>query len=472
MKSDQIAAAELALASAKKKSIYAEVRLVEESSEKLAAQDESLQPPQRSAKSGLAVRLWKRGWGFAATCSLEPDAVQRAVEEAAALTGFAGGSLAPPSPARAQWQGECKLDPFALPLSWKTERLLEVAAALEAKAVTAREAAFIFIRKKQLYLNSQGARVYQEHFETGYSLKAVAQGAGRAATRSYPNCLGGGFAQAGFEFIQKADLIRQAERIAKEAEELLTAPPAPCGKLDLVLCGSQLALQLHETFGHALDLGRALGCEESLAGGSFLTPEKLGEEVASHFVNITADSTAPGGPGSFGFDDEGTPAQKLPLVRSGRVVGFLTSREHNLTGKSGGAMRAASWQDQPLIRMTNVNMEPGQETLQELIAGIELGLLLDVPNSWSVDQNRLNFHFAQEAGYLIKRGRIQGLVAGPTYWGDARRFWRNCDGVSNSALWQTVPNCGKGLPLQVVRVGHKVPAARFREVDVAFGGRP
>ena len=190
--------------------------------------------------------------------------------------------------------------------------------------------------------------------------------------------------------------------------------------------------------------------------------------MASSLVNITADATAKGGIGSFGFDDEGIPAQAIPLLREGIPVDYLSSREHNLRGTSGGAMRAATWRDLPLIRMTNVNLEPGDQTLAELIQGIESGLILETPNSWSIDQSRLNFQFSAEAGYLIRHGKIQGLVRSPLYWGNTPQFWSRCDGICQ---WQTVPNCGKGLPLQVVRVGHKVAPARFRDVDVGFGGK-
>jgi TldD protein len=450
---------------------YVEVRAQREFSEELAICDSQSLPPGHKHALGLGIRIWHGGWGFASTCQLDKDAVKEAVQMARALAGTGKVKLSPPARTEALWQGPLRLDPFTIPLFQKLELLGEIEGRLRCSPqIVASKAAFIFTRGEQLFLNSTGARIRQTKTESGYSLRTVAAQGTEHVTRSYPNCLGGGFAQAGFEYIQEANLPREAERIAREATALLSAPPAPQGKLDLLLVGNQLALQIHESIGHALELDRALGSEESLAGGSFLTPDRLGEALGSKVVNITADATLPGGVGSFGFDDEGISSRAIPLVSRGIPVGYLTSREHNL-GQSCGAMRAASWRDLPLIRMTNVNLEPGEETLEELIRGIEYGLLLDTPNSWSIDQRRENFQFTSEAGYLIRRGKLQGLVRSPLYRGDTAQFWSRCDGISREAQWQTVPNCGKGLPLQVVRVGHKVAPARFREIDVAFGGR-
>ena len=417
-------AAEVAIKCAIKLTDYAEVRVRMDTSEELTYADGFALPPRRSQSCGLAVRLWRGGWGFAATCRLEEEAIRQTVDLARALLRPGRGTLAPPETVEARWRGECLADPFALPLDWKLQQLAEIASALHGSQITASRAAFGFSKRKQLFLNSRGARIRQESVETGYSLKAVAKGAGQVVTRSFPNCLGGGFAQAGFEFIQRSALPREARRIAAEAAALLIAPAAPKGKMDLLLAGNQLALQLHESLGHALELDRVLGLEESLSGGSFLRAESLGKQVASPLVNVTADATAPLGVGSFGFDDEGIPAQSLPLLRAGRAVGFLSSREHNLTGESGGAMRAAGWRDLPLIRMTNVNLEPGSQTLSQLIADIDRGLLIDTPNSWSIDPERLNFQFGAEAGYLIKGGKIQGLVRNPSYGGTTPDFYQ------------------------------------------------
>jgi TldD protein len=472
MNKELLELAEFALSTAAPLVEYVEVRAESETTEALVRADGHCLPPNRSTSWGLAIRIWNGGWGFAATCQQSREAVLKTVELARAMARIKKTELPPTSRIQAQWQSSCLQDPFSLPLPQKQEILGEIEGQLRSCAkVVASKAALIFFQEEQLFLNSTGARIQQRKTESGYSLRVVATDGNHIIVRSAPNCLGGGFAQAGFESILAANLPQRAAEIAHEAGELLSAPPAPRGKLDLILAGNQLALQVHESLGHALELDRAQGTEESLAGGSFLTPDRLGSPIASPLVNVTADATASGAVGSFGFDDEGTAAQAIPLVRGGVAEGYLSSREHNIKGSSGGAMRAASWRDLPLIRMTNVNLEPGEATMAELIRGVELGLLLDTPDSWSIDQRRLNFQFSAEAGYLIQRGKIQGLVRSPVYWGTTPQFWSSCDGISRETQWQTVPNCGKGLPLQVVRVGHRVSPARFRDVAVAFGGR-
>lgn len=462
--------AQFALESAQGKVPYLEVRTLEQKEERLVRANGQNQARTWQRGRGLAVRIWDRGWGFAATGDLSPAGIKEALSLAKIIARNPKAQLAPGSEAKDRWQGPCQIDPFALPLTTKLALLKETESQLRQEKIVASSAGFIFEREEQYYLNSLGAEIRQTKTTSGFELRVVATDGTQTITCTDPNCLGGGFLLAGFEFLDEANLPQRARGLAKQANLLLKAPAAPRGKLDLILGGNQLALQLHETFGHALELDRALGTEESLAGGSFLTPESLGVPVASELINITADSTLEGA-GGFGYDAEGTPGQSIPLIRAGIPVGFLGSREHNLEGVSPGAMRFGTCLDLPLIRMTNVNLEPGKESLVDLISGIERGLLIETPNAWSIDQNREHFQFGAESGYLIERGKLQGLVQNPTYKGAAVDFWSRCDGVSDRAQWQTVPNCGKGLPVQVIKIGHKVPEARFREIDVSYGGR-
>ncbi len=242
--------------------------------------------------------------------------------------------------------------------------------------------------------------------------------------------------------------------------------------MDLILAGGQLALQLHESCGHPIELDRVLGTEASYAGTSFLTPDKLGGfRYGSEIVNITADATLPGGLGSFAYDDEGVPAQRSWIVKDGIFAGYLTSRETaaqlGLPG-SNGCMRADGWARLPLIRMTNINLEPGDLSREEIIASTERGMLMEENLSWSIDDRRLNFQFAAECGWLIEDGEIAGMVRHPTYTGITPEFWGSCDAVADRESWRVwgIPNCGKGEPGQTAHVGHGVSAARFRGVRV------
>ncbi len=205
-----------------------------------------------------------------------------------------------------------------------------------------------------------------------------------------------------------------------------------------------------------------------------MTLDKLGKlQYGSPQVNIYADATTPGGLGSFGYDDEGVKAQRTDIIKQGRFVGYLTSRETATLFKqpSNGTMRADGWNRIPLIRMTNINLEPGEISLEELIADTRQGLFLDTNKSWSIDDKRLNFQFATEVAYEVKGGKLGRLFKNPTYTGITYEFWRSCDAVADARSYVMIgtPNCGKGEPGQIGHVGHGTSGARFRDVQVGVG---
>jgi TldD protein len=233
-----------------------------------------------------------------------------------------------------------------------------------------------------------------------------------------------------------------------------------------------LALQVHESVGHATELDRILGMEAGYAGTSFLAPsDRQHLQYGSAGMNIVADATEPGGLGSFAWDDEGVPARRTKLVERGRLVGFLTSRETAaLSGltHSGATVRAEGFNRAPLIRMTNVDLLPGDRSFSDLLDGVRDGVYLTTNRSWSIDDKRLNFQFGTEIGWRIKNGELDGMVRNPIYAGMTPKFWASMDAVGDASTWHLwgVPNCGKGQPSQAARVGHGAPAARFRGVSL------
>nr|MCS5658063.1 TldD/PmbA family protein [Dehalococcoidia bacterium] len=206
-------------------------------------------------------------------------------------------------------------------------------------------------------------------------------------------------------------------------------------------------------------------------GTSFLTTDKLNNfRYASDVVNITADSLRVPGLGSFGWDDEGVPSQSTPIVTNGDFVGYLMSREtaSGLGLTSNGCVRAASWNRIPMIRMTNVSIEPGTWKLDDLIADTDDGIFLEMNRSWSIDDRRYNFQFGTEVGYEIKKGKLGRLLRNTTYTGITPEFWNSCDAVCDADHWTMwgTPNCGKGQPGQIGHTGHGAAPARFRNVRV------
>jgi TldD protein len=273
--------------------------------------------------------------------------------------------------------------------------------------------------------------------------------------------------------VDELDLAGNAARTAEEARALLSAPACPEGTTDLILGSEQLALQIHESVGHAIELDRILGWEAAFAGTSWLDLARLGDlRYGSELMNITIDPTIPGALGSFGFDDEGTLAARRHAVREGRWVGVLAGRDSAAVAglDYGGAVRSDGWARLPMVRMTNVGLEPGPHTLDEIIAATDDGILMDVNRSWSIDDRRLNFQFGCEIAWEVKNGRRGRMLRNPTYTGIGPTFWNSMDMLSSEIVNWGTPNCGKGQPGQVGHTGHPAAPARFRGVRVGVRG--
>jgi TldD protein len=462
---------------------YADVRWVREETEGLTVADGRVDDLEAEESSGLGVRVLVDGrWGFAASSVLDPararDLAGRAVEVARA-SAAAGGEpvrLAPAEPAVAGWSTPLARDPFAVPLAERVDLLLAACDAQRSVAGVAHARGSVDLwRRRTVLWSTEGTRVDQTVTQSGAGIEATAVGDGDLQQRSWPNSFRGQFQAGGWEVVEAADLVGNAPRVAAEAVQLLAAPVLPERVTTVILDGQQLSLQVHESVGHPLELDRILGMEAAYAGTSFVGPYDLGRlRYGSPAMSVTADATTPGGLGTFAFDDEGVPAQRSPLVAEGVVAGFLTSRETTTGGAgSGGAMRADGWGAMPLIRMTNVHLEPGQGTLDELVADTTDGVLLSINRSWSIDDRRVNFQFGVEAAWEIRGGRLGRLYRNATYDGRTTELWGSLDAVCGPGEWVVwgVPNCGKGQPYQNARVGHGAAPARFRDVHVGGVGR-
>ncbi|GAB4250354.1 MAG: TldD/PmbA family protein [Thermoleophilia bacterium] len=461
---------------------YADVRVVLRRTEHLRVKNGVLEAWSDEEELGFGVRVLAGGaWGFAAAADLDREEAARtaaralAVARASASVGGPRAVLAHQRPHVADVTGPVEEDPFALSVESKLALLLQAVQALRAPGVTFAVGHLGAMREEKVFASTEGALIRQTRVEAGGGIQAVAVREGDVQTRSYPSAGAGTWGQGGFEVVRALDLASHAPRLAEEAVALLDAPPCPQAITTVILDQDQMALQVHESVGHPTELDRILGSEVSYAGTSFLTVQDLGRlRYGSEQVNIVADATTPGGVGSAPFDDEGVPAQRVPLIRHGRLVGLLTSRETAilLGQESGGAMRASSWNRVPLIRMTNINLEPGDWRLDDLIADTEDGVLMATNKSWSIDDRRLNFHFATEIGWEITKGRLGRMLRDCTYTGTTPIFWAGCDAVCGGQDWRLfgITNCGKGEPGQTIHVGHGVAPARFRGVTIGRSG--
>ena len=468
--------------SARSRAEYADARWVRTRSEQLATRNGALDSLDSDESEGIGVRVRMAGcWGFAAVRGSERSdaeaALARALEVASAQPlPSSGAALAPEPPAAGSWRSAAERDPFAVPLDEKLSVLFAADEALrEEPGVTLALAHFRAVTEEKLFASTEGALCEQHLTECGGGIAAVAVDGDQTQVRSHPASHGGHVAQRGYEEFAALDLPAAAPRVAAEAVELLTAPACPSGRTTLILAGEQLGLQVHESVGHAVELDRVLGREASYAGTSFVPADGIGSlRFGSEQMNVTADATSPGGLGSYQWDDEGVEGRPVPIVRDGVLAGFLSSRETASEiglERSGGCMRAQGFARQPIVRMTNVNLEPGSAgTLDDLIADTADGLLIETNRSWSIDNRRLHFQFEGEAAREIRDGGLGRLVRNPSYAGVTPQFWGGCDAVCSPSEWRLISllDCGKGEPGQLMRVSHGCAPARFRDVEVGI----
>jgi TldD protein len=459
---------------------YADARAVIQRDQQISTKNGRVQTTVDAESEGIGVRVLVDGaWGFACSDRLDDtgarDAAGRAAGFARAAPGRHGRALVPVEPATGRYRTPVERDPFAVPLSEKIDLCLRAeAGARHAGVKVTAASARAFSQRKHL-VSSTGADVEHELVECGAGLDAIAAGDGLFQQRSYPSAFGGSSAQAGWEYVDALALEREAPRIGEEAAALLQADQCPAAVTTVVINSEQMALQVHESVGHPTELDRVYGTEAAYAGTSFLSTDDLGSlRYGSPLMNVTADATTPLGLGTFGWDDEGVAARNEPVVAEGVLRGFLTSRETaaQLGQGAGGSMRAETWNRMPLVRMTNLHLEPGQGSLEDLLADVDDGIYLATNRSWSIDDKRLNFQFGMQVAWEIKRGRLGRMLRDAVYTGITPQFWGSLDALGGPETWVLygLTNCGKGQPGQSAHVSHGAPVARFRNVQI--GVRP
>jgi TldD protein len=455
---------------------YADARAVLRRNQSVATKNGRVEALNDSESEGIGVRVLVGGaWGFACDRRLSEDGARDAALRACTFAKAAAGphsrTLAPVEARTGSYSTPVEQDPFELSLAAKVEHCLRAEAALEGPRLVVRQAMVRAQREHKVLVSSEGTDVEQELTESGGGIECAATQDGVFQTRSYPSAHVGSSAQGGWEYVEGLGLEQEAPRVAEQAEALLTADVCPSLVTTVVLDADQVALQVHESVGHPTELDRIYGTEASYAGTSFLKPGDLGSlRYGSERMNITADPTTPSGLGTFGFDDEGVPAARQPVVEAGVLTGFLTSRETaaRIGAGAGGSMRAEGWNRMPLVRMTNLHLEPGEGTLEDLLADVSDGLYLETNKSWSIDDKRLNFQFGTQIAWEVKDGKLGRMLRDATYTGITPQFWGKLDAVGGRESWRLygLTNCGKGQPGQSAHVSHGAAPARFRDVQV------
>jgi predicted Zn-dependent protease len=456
------------------------LRYVDDVSESYCVRKNVALPLAALADRGVMATVYADGgYGYAATGDLSPSGIRCALERAArwarataALAVFDSRSL--PRPAvRGDYASPSFDSVLRSRRDWYDLLARESRAAGFDSRIVDWEASVEVRTATQRLVTSEGGDIVQRFRYMLPSVSATAHADGDTQTRSL-NGYRGFCQQGGEEVLERSGFVGAGRRIAEEALELVMAPNCPTGTMDVLLMPDQMILQIHESIGHPLELDRILGDERNFAGTSFVTPDMFGSyRYGSELLNIAFDPTRPEELASYRWDDDGSPAQKVVLIRNGileRPLGGATSQMR--AGVPGTAnARAVSWNRPPIDRMANLNLEPGESTLAQMIARIERGVMMETNCSWSIDDSRNKFQFGCERGRLIERGRIGAVVKNPNYRGISASFWRSLAAVGDASTMQVLgsPYCGKGEPSQVIHVGHSSPACVFTDVAV-FGG--
>jgi TldD protein len=438
-----------------------------------------------SRASGIGVRvLYQGAWGFAASSDLGnlealfTQALDNARVASERVTFPV--RLADKEIVQAEFASPCRIDPFTVPLGDKVAFLQRMDEALHQTGVLQRIGDLTFIRKQIIFLDSEGSEIEKRITEVFSTIQVSGQDE-QGTTHERKYSLGReGHATRGWESIDDDLFAENAGRIVRELNQVLGADPCPKDNRSVILLPGMMWLQTHETIGHPLELDRILGYELAYAGGSFVMLDDFGRlRYGSPRLTARADATLPNSPGSFGYDDDGVPCQNTVLIDKGILVGAITGRQmveeanaragRTIFEGSGGCNRASSFYRVPIERMTNINIDPGQDgTLEDIVQTTERGIILDGERSWSIGSNREQFHFATEIGWLVEDGEVKQVVKNPTYKDDTVKFWNSLSAVGDASTWRVgyVDNCGKGQPNQVMQLGHAVPVCRFDDVRI------
>jgi len=432
----------------------------------------NLKETTSSRESGLGVRvLYNNAWGFSASSDVTNlgtlfDTAFDNARVAAKRVTFPV-RLAEKDAIQASFSSPNRIDPFEVSLANKIDFLKSMDDKLNQAGVVQRVSDMMFIRKQIIFLDSEGSEIEKNIIEVFPSIQVMGMDAdGEAHSRKFsPDRMGN---TRGWETLDMKVFNENAERIVRELNQVLVADPCPKEERSVILLPGIMFLQTHETIGHPLELDRILGYELAFAGGSFVTLDDFGKlRYGSEKLTARADATLVNSPGSFGYDDDGVPAQDNLLIDKGILVGAITGRqmveEANAKGKrqifdgSSGANRATAFYRVPIERMTNINIDPGQD-----------GIILDGDKSWSIGSNREQFHFSCDIGWLVEDGKVTKVVKNSTYKGDTVKFYNSLSAVGDQSTWTVhyVENCGKGQPNQIMQLGHGIPVCRFDNVRI------
>ena len=454
---------------------YAEARIQVDEEEGIYVRNGIVESYTISISGGLAVRVLKNGaFGFATTDDLSPESIKKMVDAAIKL-------------AESQKKGEIRLSQeqnfsvkyelipkkkvFDVPLEEKIGLLTEIDKQLLSLQndvkIPFRNISLSAMHTYKFFVNSEGTSVRSFVPRLNIGAYFVLSYKDRTITRHVS--VGGA---VGWEKISVWDPIK---RFVDDAKALLNvivnAQVLKTNKYDVIIGPEVSGLATHESCGHPFELDRIMGREGAQAGESYATLDLLGKRIAKEVVTIIDDPTLPESYGFYLYDDEGVRARPRYLILKGIVNEFLMNREYaaKLGLQSNAAARASGYNREPIIRMANTYIAPGDHTFEELLEGVKRGIYIKTFGEWNIDDRRYNQRYIGQEAYFIENGEIKQPVWRPVLEITTPKYYASIDAVDKNLEFQPA-TCGKGDPGQGVPVFAGGPNVRLRKVRISFGG--
>ena len=452
---------------------YAEARVQRDLGHTYTLKNGAAEPVNVTRKVGIGIRVIVDGvLGFASTNSLDRGQL-RSTTESAVRTAKASKRLVT-SPIRLSqekswednWEAKMKVDVRDVSPEEKYELLFTIEKSLTPENVHVSLSSRILIFDEDLterfYVNSEGSKLhgFVPHLSLLFFLTAQEPGKGVAQRLRHE-------AQSrGWEVVEDWKPKEIAADDAKMLGRLLReGVPPPKGDVDLVLGSEVTGIICHESCGHPQEADRILGREAAQAGESYLKPDMVGHRIGSEHVTIIDDPTLPHSYGFYLYDDEGVKARPRVLIQEGLIAAFLQNRETaaELGGVSNGAARSSSYDREPIIRMANTYMKPGNHSLEELIEGVRSGVYMRNFMEWNIDDRRYNQRYVGLEAYMIENGRITTPIRNPILEITTPGLYGSVDAVGKDMEYAGA-TCGKGDPMQGAPVWTGGPPVRLREI--------
>ena len=446
---------------------YADARFQDLRQTLITAENGSLRSYESDRSTGIGIRVLAGGaWGLTSSTLLEKSNLRHMASEAVRMAKATRKSstpvqLAKIKPMKSTVKIPVKRDPDNVPPDTKVKLLLGAnKAALEVAGIKNSTSRLGFLHDVRVFVSSEGTNVRTDVTTSGFSQLSVAgaNGSMERVPEQRSQC-------AGYEFIEGTDWNTFAAEVSQLASKVVAAPMPPPGTYPAILDPELIGLFLHEALGHASE-GDLVATKESVLEG------RLGTRIASEAVTVYDDGGIAGGY-MVPFDDEGVPKGKTTVVQKGKLQGFLLSRDTatELGLKPTGNARAQNFENKPIVRMTNVYMEPGDLCFEELVKGIDHGFYIRGKGSLGgqVDVGGGTFTFRAGPSYLIERGEVTHMVRAVNFAGKVLETLKTINAVGKDFSISTSVFGGCGKDGQMAKVGDGGPHVRLGRITI--GGR-